>query len=103
MLNQTFLPDPRLREILAAEPRLQPILDQATHHETGPRYDRILAYNHLRSQITPLVGWYAAHPDLRNSGDYQLVIETIINLLPPDSIDLRYPPPLPYRRSYLTD
>jgi hypothetical protein len=97
MLTQTSLADPRLGEILAAEPRLQPILDQALHQETGPRYDRILAYIHLRNQITHLVGWHAAHLDLRNSGDYQLVLETIINLLPPDHLDLRYPPPPPYR------
>ena len=97
-LNHFFSPDPRLSEILSAEPRLQPILDQAIHPQTGPRYDRILAYIQLRNRIVPLVGWHAAHPDLRNSGDYQLILETIINLLPPDELDLRYPPPPPYRR-----
>jgi len=89
--------DPRLREILDAEPRLELILDQAIHQQTGPGYDRIVAYHSLRLRIIPLVGWHAAHPDLRNSADYQLVLEILINLLPPDKIDELYPPPPPYR------
>jgi len=88
----------RLQEILQAEPRLQPILEQAIFQEASPSYDRILTYNHLSSQILPLVGFQASHPDLRNSADYQLVIETLLDLLPPDRWDIRFPPPLPYRR-----
>lgn len=94
--------DYRMREILEAEPRLRPILDQAINQETGPKYDRIRTYFRLRSQIVQLVGWHAEHPNLRNSADYQLVIETLINLLPPDHLDLRFPPPPLYRR-YNTD
>jgi hypothetical protein len=88
----------RLQEILQAEPRLQPILEQAIFQETSASYDRILTYNRLRNQILPLVGFDAAHPDLRNSADYQLVIETLLDLLPPDRWDIRFPPPLLYRR-----
>jgi hypothetical protein len=95
----------RLQEILQAEPRLQPpavlsrLLEQAILQEASPSYDRILTYNRLRSQILPLVGFDAAHPDLRNSADYQLVIETLLDLLPPDRWDIRFPPPLPYRHA----
>ena len=97
-LNTSYTPDQRLAEILSAEPRLQPILDQAAGQKPDSHYDRILTYTHLRKQIVHLVGWHAKHPALRNSADYQLVLETIINLLPPDRLDLRFPPPLPYRR-----
>lgn len=90
--------DARLGEILESEPRLQAVFDQAANQEAGAGYDRILAHLRLKNLIRPMVGWYADKPELRNSGDYQLVIETILNLLPPDRIDRRYPPPPPYRR-----
>jgi hypothetical protein len=88
----------RLQEILQVEPRLQALLDQAIYQEAGPTYDRIRTYTKLRNQLIPLVGWHAEHPALRNSGDYQLVLEVLIDLLPPDRLDLNYPPPPPYRR-----
>ena len=80
--------DYRLNEILKSEPRLQKILDHAIYQECDASYDRIRTYLALRNQLFPLVGWHAAKPELQNSADYQLVIETLIDLLPPDHTDL---------------
>ena len=80
--------NPRLQQILFLEPRLKPVLDLAACCTRTDHYDRIRTYIHLRNQAIPLVGWHADHPDLRNSTDYQLIVDTIADLLPPDNIDL---------------
>lgn len=80
----------RLAEILRLEPRLEPIIRAAAQRSNGPGYDRIWAYRDLRDQSFSLVGWHAAHPDLRTMEDYDVVIRTIDDLLPPDDVDL-YP------------
>lgn len=89
--------DQRLVEIFETEPRLVPIFEKALNQPVEPNYDRIRVYQRIRQAIQPYVGLQAEQQALRNSADYQLVIETLLNLLPPDEWDLRLPPPLPYR------
>jgi len=89
--------DYRLHEILEAEPHLLSIFEQAFGQKVHPHYDRIRTYHNLRLTVLPYVGLQAKQLALRNSADYQLVIETLLNLLPPDRWDVHYPPPLPYR------
>jgi hypothetical protein len=89
--------DHRLIEIFEIEPRLIPIIEKALNQPANPNYDRIRVYHHIRLAIQPFVGLQAEQLALRNSADYQLVIESLLNLLPPDEWDLRLPPPLPYR------
>ena len=76
--------DHRISEIIQIEPRIEDILDRALFTEVTPEYDRIHSYYSLRKELEPLLGWYAEHPALRNSGDYQLIIETLMDLLPLD-------------------
>jgi len=89
--------DVRLIEIFETEPRLIPIFEKALNQPVEPNYDRIRVYQCIRQAIQPYVGLQAEQQALRNSADYQLVIETLLNLLLPDEWDLRLPPPLPYR------
>lgn len=77
--------DLRIREICRVEPRIQAVLERAVFHEITPQYDRIRAYHALRAELQQLVGWHAAHTALRNSADYQLILEALIDLLPPDA------------------
>ena len=79
--------DTRVREICQIEPRIQAVLERAIFSEITPQYDRIRSYHALRGELDPLLGWHAEHPALRNSGDYQLILETLIDLLPPDDIE----------------
>jgi len=78
----------RLQEILNIEPRLAAILEEAKGIRRNPEYDRIRTYIRLRNQVIPLVGWFAAQEALHNSSDYNLVINTIVDLLPQDEIDI---------------
>ena len=36
----------------------------------------------LEGELSKLVGWYAAKPELRNEQDYDIAYDTIYNLLP---------------------
>ena len=78
----------RLQEILEIEPLLALTLEEAMAIRRNPEYDRVRTYIRLRNQVVPLVGWFAAQEALHNSGDYQLVIDTIMDLLPQDETDL---------------
>jgi hypothetical protein len=93
----------RLLEIFDLEPRLRDIFDNAYHTPTTADYDRIHTYYLLKRQIVPLVGWRSHHPALQNSADYQLVLETLLDLLPLDRIDrlqsLSHHQPLPEPKS----
>lgn len=77
--------DLRIREMCRVEPRIQAVLERAVFHEITPQYDRIRSYHVLRAELQQLVGWHAAHTALRNSADYQLILEALIDLLPPDA------------------
>ena len=78
----------RLQEILVIEPRLRPILSSAEKQYRENGYDRYHTYIALRNQAIPLVGWHADCEELQNSNDYLFVINTIMDLLPPDDGDL---------------
>lgn len=76
-----------LQEILKTEPRLLPILDQAKAQQGGKGYDRIAVYTNLRNQAAGLVGSLAEKEAVRASVHYDIVIQTIADLLPPDQSD----------------
>jgi hypothetical protein len=78
----------RLQEILRVEPRLWSVVSDAAIQRRSRTYHRIRTYLALRNRVIPLVGWYAEREELRTSDHYQLVIDTIVDLLPPDEVDL---------------
>jgi hypothetical protein len=78
----------RLQEILRVEPRLWSVVSDAAIQRRSRTYHRIRTYLALRNRVIPLVGWYAEREELRTSDHYQLVIDTIVDLLPPDEADL---------------
>jgi len=78
----------RLQEILALEPELLGVLDAAVRQRRNGNYSRIQTYVALRNQVIPWVGWHARVRELQNVRDYQAVIDTLMDLLPPDEGDL---------------
>jgi hypothetical protein len=78
----------KLQEILRIEPRLWPIINEAVAQRRNKTYQRVRMYIALRNRVVPLVGWYAEREELRTTEQYRLVIDTIVDLLPPDETDL---------------
>ena len=87
---QRALANQELQQILSAEPGLVPIVMAAAEQRNTVGYDRSQRYSHLKHQAERLVGWFAKNAALRSSPAYDVVIETIADLLPPDDADL-YP------------
>jgi putative transposase len=77
-----------LQEILRVEPRLWSVVNDAATQRRSRTYHRIRTYLALRNRVIPLVGWHAEREELRTSDHYQIVIDTIVDLLPPDEADL---------------
>jgi hypothetical protein len=80
----------RLADILHLEPRLEPIINYAAQCQNEIGYDRFVTFWTLRNQSVALVGWHAELPELRSTEDYEVIIRTLDDLLPPDDVDL-YP------------
>lgn len=78
----------RLSEILQIEPRIQRYIDDAVRQENTTSYNRITTYTYLRDRLYHLVGWHATEPALHTSQAYDTVLNVIIDLLPPDRVDL---------------
>lgn len=77
-----------LQEILGIEPRLVPIIEEAKNQQRTRGYIRVQKYVELRTRASLLVGSTAEKIELRTSAHYDVVIQTIGDLLPPDQIDL---------------
>ncbi len=77
-----------LQQAMQIEPRLSPILDEAELQTYDREYNRLHRYFGLRNRAYKLVGWSADNPSLRTQEFYSAVINTIDDLLPPDSVDL---------------
>lgn len=76
-----------LKEILKIEPRLQGIIKEAEAQRNTSGYNRLQKYVELKNKISSLVGWLAENEKLKSSNSYDIVMETITDLLPPDVID----------------
>jgi hypothetical protein len=87
---QRALANQELHQILSAEPGLVPIMVAAAEQRNTVGYDRGQRYSHLKHQAERLVGWHAQNAALGNSAAYEVVVQTIADLLPPDDTDL-YP------------
>lgn len=90
----------RFIAILWLEPQIDEILSRAAFLVPTPDYNRKLTFIEYRTELLPLIGWYARNPRLRTSKDYQLIMHALKSLLPPQeppnqSNDLDLDTPLP--------
>jgi hypothetical protein len=76
-----------LQNILKIEPRLVPIITDAVNQKNGFEYNRVSTYIELRNKAAQLVGWSGENTQLKNCESYDVVIDTIDDLLPPDNLD----------------
>ena len=85
----------RLSEIIQIDPRIQYFIDQAVRYKFTSPYEPIWIYHILRNNIQNLVGFHAALPELRNSADYLIIIDTLDDLLKsPQAANKK--PPIPH-------
>lgn len=78
----------RLAEILAIEPALQVCIDIARDQHNVPGYSRPQVHRSLYDSILSLVGPKAKEPQVRSAADFEVVMNTIGELLPLDNRDL---------------
>ena len=86
-ISEKIFSNPKMKEILAIEPRLIPILEEAKKQRNIAGYDRIRTYIRLRNAACNYVGYECENPKLKNSKSYDLIRSAIDDLLPPDNID----------------
>jgi hypothetical protein len=79
-----------LQKIIKIEPRVGEIISEAIKLESYQGYNRDEEYSRLKSRIIKLVGYGSEKDEVRDSDSYEVVIQTIVKLLPPDMVDL-YP------------
>jgi len=83
--------NPKMKNILAIEPRLIPILERATKIRNVAGYHRTRTYVLLRNAACKFVGYGCENKELENSESYDLIRSAIDGLLPPDNIDMDKP------------
>ena len=57
-------------------------------------FQRDEEYRNFQSRANKLVGFYAENNEVRDSDSYDVVVQIIVKLLPPDEVDL-YPDGFP--------
>ena len=74
----------KLAEILKIEPRLSGIISEAIQTKATQGYSFAQAYSNLKLKAYHLVGDLAENEKLKNSDAYDVVIDVISRLIPPD-------------------
>lgn len=73
-----------LTRIMDLEPAVAQILWRALTREAGPGYSNLGAVRELKGEIQSHVGFFAKNPALRDSKDWNAVMYTVYDLLPPE-------------------
>ena len=79
-----------LKRIMRDNSIIRNIIAEANQQKNKPGYHRIRTYLRLRDDASNQVGWDATKCWSTPEDDYDAVIGTIDDLLPPDDVDL-YP------------
>ncbi len=79
-----------MQRLLRIEPRLSPIVSQLIQIRAAKGYNRLQEYGRAKALVYYLVGDGAERPEIRDSESYDVLIQVISDLLPPDVADL-YP------------
>src|SRR6266511_3643618 len=80
----------KLQKVVKIEPRVSEIISEVLKLKNCQGYNRDEAYSHFKSRAKKLVGYDAEKDEVGDSDSYDVVIQTIAELLPPDAVDL-YP------------
>ncbi len=78
----------KLQKIIKIEPRVSEIISDVLKLKNCQGYNRDEGYRHFKSRAKQLVGDYAEKDKVGDSESYDVVIQTIADLLPPDGADL---------------
>lgn len=82
------------RRITKIEPRMIGVVSEVITTKSRKGYNRVMDYHRFKTQISHLVGWGAENQELGDSSSYDVMIQVIDDLLPPDGADL-YPNGIP--------
>jgi len=80
----------KFQRILKFEPQISEIISEILKIRATQGYSRDVEYSHFKTRISNLVGFEAEKDEVGNSESYDVVIQVIVDLLPPDVSDL-YP------------
>jgi hypothetical protein len=84
----------RLQHILKIEPRINGIISELLKMRATRGYRKEMEYSRLKAEVSKMVGYSAEIEELGDSDSYQIILQVIIDLLPPDATEL-YPSSLP--------
>lgn len=73
-----------LSEILKIEPRLSSVISEAIQTKASQGYSFAMKYSELKLKILNLVGYKAEKREVATDRAYDVVIDTISRLIPPD-------------------
>lgn len=80
----------KFQRILKIEPRISVIISEALKIRANQGYSRDMEYNRFKAKISKLVGYETEKDELRDSDSYNIILQVVVDLLPPDVLDL-YP------------
>lgn len=66
------------------------IISEALKIRANQGYSRDMEYNRFKAKISKLVGYETEKDELRDSDSYNIILQVVVDLLPPDVLDL-YP------------
>lgn len=76
------------QKIVRQERNVAQIIEKAKVQRIEPGYHRIRTYIDLRNEVELYVGWFAQNKALATTEAYDVIVSSIVDLLPPDHIDL---------------
>ena len=77
-----------MQRLLRIEPRLSPIISDLIRLKATKGYSRPEEYSRIKSEVSRLVGDEAQRSEVQDSESYDVLIQVISDLLPPDVVDL---------------
>jgi hypothetical protein len=80
----------KFQRILKIEPRISVIISEAIKIRANQGYSRDMEYNRFKAKISKLVGYETEKDELGDSDSYNIILQVVVELLPPDVLDL-YP------------
>ena len=80
----------KFQRILKIEPQISVIISEALKIRVNQGYSREMEYSRFKAKISKLVGYETEKDELGDSDSYNIILQVVVDLLPPDILDL-YP------------
>jgi hypothetical protein len=80
----------KFQRILKIDPQISGIISEVLKIRANRGYRRDIEYSRLKAKTSKLVGYESEKDELRDSDSYNIILQVIVDLLPPDILDL-YP------------